>query len=170
MTKYWKRTTKCPITNNALLLRLMESGQMKQSIKMVTFAIAKIEACNYFEFRFCQKCYTPPQNTKRVFFLTGKNGRIYSTWPNVGTVKNIEVTTHIKTQKARLAQIELLIKLNKCKKPFIIITQEPYCYKSTQSLLAQKAKTMPSNRKGHPKSSISAGNRLHMEEITELSF
>ena len=63
---------------------------------------------------------------------------IYSTQSGIQTATNIEVTssttkrevievTKINTQKARLAQIELLSKLNKCKSPFIIITQEPYC-------------------------------------------
>ena len=87
---------------------------------------------------------------------------------NSTTKERIEVT-QINTNKARLAQIELLNKLNKCRNPFIIITQEPYCYKSTLSLLPQNAKTIPTNRQGQPRVSISASNRLHMEEITELS-
>ena len=73
-----------------------------------------------------------------------KNRVIYSTQTNVQKVKNIEVTSSIKrevievtqisTQKARLVQIELLNKLNKCK-----ITQEPYCYKVTLALMPQNA-------------------------------
>ena len=99
-------------------------------------------------FEFCQKCYKPPQNTKTSFSRREKNRVTYSTQPNVQTTKNIEITssttkrevievTQINTQKARLAQIELLNKLNKCKNPFIIITQEPYCYKATLALLPQ---------------------------------
>ena len=87
---------------------------------------------------------------------------------NSTTKERIEVT-QINTNKARLARIELLNKLNKCRNPFIIITQEPYCYKSTLSLLPQNAKTIPTNRQGQPRVSISASNRLHMEKITELS-
>ena len=72
-------------------------------------------------------------------------------------------------QKARHAQIEMLNKLNKCKNPFtILLTQEPYCYKSTLALLPQNAKTIPSDRTGHPRTSITASNRLQMAEIIEL--
>ena len=77
----------------------------------------------------------------------------------------IEVT-QLNTQKARLAQIELLNKLNKCKNPFIDITHEPYCY--YKATLVQNAKTIPTNRSGHPRASITASNRLHMEELSEL--
>ena len=101
-------------------------------------------------------------------FRDGKKNRVIDLNSTTTGKGRIEVT-QIKTNKARLAQIELLNKLNKCRNPFIIIKQEPYCYKSTLSLLPQNAKTMPSNRQGHPRVSISASNRLHMEEITELS-
>ena len=47
-------------------------------------------------------------------------------------------------------------------------TQEPYCYKSTLALLPQNAKTIPSDRTGHPRASITASNRLQMAEISEL--
>ena len=83
---------------------------------------SKPKKCD-FEFRFCQKCYKPPQNIKSGFLRQEKNGVIHSTQPNVQTAKNIEVTssttkreiieaTQINTQTARLAKIELLNKLN----------------------------------------------------------
>ena len=71
-------------------------------------------------------------------------------------------------QKARHAQIEMLNKLNKGKNPFLILTQEPYCYKTTLALLPQNAKTIPSDRTGHPRASITTSNRLQMAEISEL--
>ena len=71
-------------------------------------------------------------------------------------------------QKARLAQIEMLNKLNKCKNPFIILTQEPYCYKATLALMPQNAKTIPTDRIGQPRASVTASNRLQMAEISEL--
>ena len=69
-----------------------------------------------------------------------------------------------------MAQIELLNKLNKCKNSFIIITQEPYCYKATLALMSQNARTIPMDRIGHPRESITASNRLQMAEITEAGF
>ena len=84
------------------------------------------------------------------------------------TTKNIIKVTQLNMQKARHAQIEMLNKLNKCKNPFLIITQEPYCYKSTLALMPQNAKTIPSDRSGHPRASITASNRLQMTEISEL--
>ena len=69
-------------------------------------------------------------------------------------------------QKARLAQIEILNKLNKCNNP--LLTQEPYCYKATLALLPQNTKNIPSDRTGHPRASITASNRLQMAEISEL--
>ena len=126
------------------------------------------------------KSVTNLPKTQKPVFRAGKKNRVtYSTQPNIQTTKNIEVTssttkrevievTQINTQKARLAQIELLNKLNKCKNPFIIITQEPYCYKATLALMPQNAKTIPTIRTGHPRASITASNRLHMEELSEL--
>ena len=81
--------------------------------------------------------------------------------------KVIEVT-QLNMQKARHAQIEMLNKLNKCNNPFLILTQEPYCYKCTLALLPQNAKTIPSDRTGYPRTSITASNRLEMAEISEL--
>ena len=52
---------------------------------------SKPKKCD-FEFRFCQKCYKPPQNIKSVFSRQEKNRLIHSTEPNVQTAKNIEVT------------------------------------------------------------------------------
>ena len=52
--------------------------------------------------------------------------------------------------------------------PFIILNQEPYCYKATLALLPQNAKTIPSDRTGHPRAAITASTRLQMAEITEL--
>ena len=46
--------------------------------------------------------------------------------------------------------------------------QEPYCYKATLALMPQNAKTIPVDRIGHPRASITASNRLEMSEITEL--
>ena len=43
------------------------------------------------------------------------------------TTKEIIGVTQINMQKVRLVLIELLNKLNKCKNPFVILTQEPYC-------------------------------------------
>ena len=81
------------------------------------------------------------------------------------TTKEIIEVTQINMQKA---QIELLNKLNKCKNPFIIVTQEPYCYKATLALMPQNAKTIPMDRTGHPRASITASNRLQLAEIIEL--
>ena len=58
------------------------------------------------------------------------------------TTKEIIELTQINMQKARLAQIELLNKLNKCKNPFIIVTQESYYNKATLALMPQNAKTL----------------------------
>ena len=85
------------------------------------------------------------------------------------TTKEIIEVTQLNMQKARLAQIELLNKINKCKNPFIVLAQEPYCYKATLALLPQNAKTIPSDRSGHPRASITTSNRLQMAEISELS-
>ena len=52
---------------------------------------SKPKKCD-FEFRFCQKCYKPPQNIKSGFSRQEKNRLIHSTQPNVQTAKNIEVT------------------------------------------------------------------------------
>ena len=49
-----------------------------------------------------------------------------------------------------------------------MLTQEPYCYKSTLALLPQNTKTIPSDRTGHPRASITASTRLQMAEISEL--
>ena len=84
------------------------------------------------------------------------------------TTKEIIEVTQLNMQKARQAQIEMLNKLNKAKNPFLLLTQEPYCYKSTLALLPQNAKTIPSDRTGHPRASITASNRLQMAEISEL--
>ena len=84
------------------------------------------------------------------------------------TTKEIIEVTQLNMQKARLAQIEILNKLNKCSNPFLILTQEPYCYKATLALLPQNAKTIPNDRTGHPRASITASNRLQSAEITEL--
>ena len=84
------------------------------------------------------------------------------------SVYEIIEVTQLNMQKARHAQIEMLNKLNKCSNPFLILTQEPYCYKSTLALLPQNAKTIPSDRTGHPRTSITASNRLQMAEISEL--
>ena len=54
------------------------------------------------------------------------------------------------------------------KKPFLIVAQEPYCYKSTLALMPQNAKTIPADRNGHPRESITASTRLQMAEISEL--
>ena len=62
----------------------------------------------------------------------------------------------------------MLNKLNKCKNPFLLLTQEPYCYKTTLALLPQNAKTIPSDRTGHPRASITASNRLQIAAISEL--
>ena len=59
------------------------------------------------------------------------------------TTKEIIEVTQLNMQKARHAQIEELNKLNKCRNPFLIITQEPYCYKATLALLPQNAKLFP---------------------------
>ena len=83
------------------------------------------------------------------------------------TKEKIEVT-QLNMQKARHAQIELLNKLNKSKNSFMILTQEPYCYKATLALLPQNAKTIPNDRTGHPRASITASSRLQMAEISEL--
>ena len=48
------------------------------------------------------------------------------------------------------------------------MTQEPYCYKATLALIPQNAQTIPADRSGHPRASITASNRLQMAEITEL--
>ena len=85
------------------------------------------------------------------------------------TTREIIEVTQLNMQKARLAQIEILNKINKCKTPFIILAQEPYCYKSTLALLPQNTKTIPSDRSGNPRASITASNRLQMSEINELS-
>ena len=61
-----------------------------------------------------------------------------------------------------------LNKLNKCNNPFLILTQEPYCYKSTLALLPQNAKTIPDDRTGRPRASITASNRLQMSETSDL--
>ena len=74
------------------------------------------------------------------------------------TTKEIIEVTPLNMQKARHAQIKMLNKLNQCKNPFIIVTQEPYCYKSTLALLPQNAKNIPSDRSGHPRVSITASN------------
>ena len=84
------------------------------------------------------------------------------------TTKEIIEVTQLNMQKARHAQIEMLNKLNKGKNPFLILTQEPYCYKSTLALLPQNAKTIPSDRTGHPRAAITASKRLQMAEISEL--
>ena len=86
------------------------------------------------------------------------------------TTKEIIEVTQLNMQKARHAQIEMLNKLNKCNNPFLLLTQEPYCYKSTLALLPQNAKTIPSDRTGHPRTSITASNRLQMAEISELKL
>ena len=49
------------------------------------------------------------------------------------TTKEIIEVTQLNMQKARHAQIEMLNKLNKGKNPFLILTQEPYCYKLLMS-------------------------------------
>ena len=67
------------------------------------------------------------------------------------TTKEIIEVTQLNMQKARYAQIEMLNKLNKCNNPFLLLTQEPYCYKSTLALLPQNTKTIPSDRTGHPR-------------------
>ena len=84
------------------------------------------------------------------------------------TTKEIIEVTQLNMQKARHAQIEILNKLNKTKNPFLILAQEPYCYKSTLALLPQNSKTIPSDRTGHPRASITASNKLQMAEISEL--
>ena len=61
------------------------------------------------------------------------------------TTKEIIEVTQLNMQKARMAQIEMMNKLNKCKNPFLILAQEPYCYKSTLALLPQNTKTIPSD-------------------------
>ena len=53
---------------------------------------SKPKKCD-FEFRFCRKCYKPPQNTKSSFSRREKNRVIYSTQPGIQTAKNIEVTS-----------------------------------------------------------------------------
>ena len=78
------------------------------------------------------------------------------------TTKEIIEVTQLNMQKARHAQIEMLNKLNKCNNPFLILTQEPYCYKSTLALLPQNAKTIPSDRTEHTRASITASTRLQM--------
>ena len=60
-----------------------------------------------------------------------------------GTTKEIIEVTQLNMQKARHAQIEILNKLNKAKNPFLIIAQEPYCYKSTLALLPKTPKPYP---------------------------
>ena len=60
---------------------------------------------------------------------------IYAIWfyvPNKdlnmsSTTKEIIEVTQLNMQKARHTEIEMLNKLNKCKNPFLIIAQEPYC-------------------------------------------
>ena len=84
------------------------------------------------------------------------------------TTKEIIEATQLNMQKARHAQIKMLNKLNKCKNPFLIITQEPYCYTSALALMPQNAKTIPSDRFGYPRASITASNRLQMAEISKL--
>ena len=61
-----------------------------------------------FEFRFCQKCYKPPQNIKSGFSRQEKNRVIHSTQPNVQTAKNIEVTS------STTKKVQILTKYNKC--------------------------------------------------------
>ena len=78
------------------------------------------------------------------------------------TTKEIIEITQLNMQKARHAQIEMLNKLNKAKNPFLILTQEPYCYKSTLALLPQNTKTIPSDRTGHPRASITAVSYTHL--------
>ena len=60
---------------------------------------------NDFEFRFCQKCYKPPQNTKRAFSRREKNRVIYSTQSNIQRVKNTEVTSS--TTKREVIEVTL---------------------------------------------------------------
>ena len=55
------------------------------------------------------------------------------------TTKEIIEVTQLNMQKARLAQIEVLNKINKCNNQFLMLTQEPYCYKATLALLPQNA-------------------------------
>ena len=84
------------------------------------------------------------------------------------TTKEIIEVTQVNMQKARLAQIELLNKLNKTKNKYIIMTQEPYCYKASLALLPQNAKTIPTDKNGQPRAAIYTSKALHMEEISEL--
>lgn len=75
------------------------------------------------------------------------------------TITEVIKVTQINMQKARMAQIEMLNKLNASKTPFLIITQEPYCYKATLALTPQNAKTIPTDKTGHPRASITASDR-----------
>ena len=47
------------------------------------------------------------------------------------TIKEVIEITQLNMLKSRLAQIELLNKLNKSRNKFLILAQEPYCYKAT---------------------------------------
>ena len=67
---------------------------------------SKPKKCD-FEFRFCQKCYKPPQNTKRGFSRREKNRVIYSTQPGIQTAKNIEVTSSANIIHRTLSKVQM---------------------------------------------------------------
>ena len=78
-----------------------------------------------------------------------------------------ETRTYTLSHQDRI--IELLNRLNKCKNPFIIITQEPYYYKATLALMPQNPKTIPTIRTGHPRGSITFLTKVLVKAALFLS-
>ena len=83
--------------------------------------------------------------------------------PNQQAISFIQVNLN----KTRLAQTELLRKLNKLENYIALIT-EPYCYKQKLCILPRGDNCLPQNRSGHPRACILSSKHLKVHEINEL--
>ena len=73
----------------------------------------------------------------------------------------------VNLNKTRLAQTELLRKLNK-QENYVALITEPYCYKQKLCILPRGDNYLPQNRSGHPRACILSSKHLKIHEINEL--